>query len=87
MAEVRRDALDVGDIVQRELRDELVHLEQQRERLADAAGRAEHRDLLRLDDRHRAPRGVAAAGADGGRRRGDAAASHAGRVAGGDCCV
>ena len=43
--EVGRDARRVGDIKEAELADERVLLEQQRERLADAAGGAEHRDL------------------------------------------
>lgn len=47
-ADVRQvggDARGVGDIVQRQLADERRALEQQRERLADAARGAEHRDL------------------------------------------
>jgi hypothetical protein len=43
--EVGRDAGSVGDIKQAEFADEGVLLEQQRERLADASGGAEHGDL------------------------------------------
>ncbi len=66
VAQVGGDALDVGDIVKAQLGDQLVHLEQQGQRLADAARRAEHRHLLRLDDGHGA--GAAGVGTDDGGR-------------------
>lgn len=83
VADVGGDALHVGDIVQRQLGHELVHLEQQRERLADAAGRAEDRHLLGLDDRH----GARAAAAGAQHRRREAAARDAGGTAGGHCVI
>ena len=38
MAQIRCHARNVGDIIERELAHELVHLQQQRKRLPDAAG-------------------------------------------------
>ena len=82
VAQIGRDALDVADVVQRQLRHALVHLEQQRERLADAAGSAQHRDALALDHGQRA-RGAAGRALDR-RRGGDAAAGERARLARGE---
>jgi hypothetical protein len=43
--QVGGDARRVGDIVQRQLAHQRVHLQQQRQRLADAAGSAQHHHL------------------------------------------
>eukprot|EP00955_Chlamydomonas_euryale_P071551 361100-Chlamydomonas_euryale.AAC.30 len=53
VADVGSNASDVSDIVQSQVGDQLVHLEQQAQRLADAAGRAQQRHLAGLH-RHRA---------------------------------
>ena len=84
MAEVGGDAGGALDVVEGQLRAELVHLQEHGERLPDASGGPEDRHLLALDH------GLAARGVDGAVADGDgheAAAAGAKALRGGGCAA
>lgn len=76
VAQIRCHANNIGDIIQRQLGHELVHLEQQRQGLADASSGTQQCHLAGLDGHGPAAAGLASRSADG--RRPDGAPAHAG---------